>query len=265
MRIPTVSEPVLFCLKAASPEDNIPAEMRPARITKVWGCTPDNATVNLMVDLDGPNDVSGMLKAKSDSYVEGFQMWRSSAEYDPKCGEGTWCYVDDVYKYEEHVEQIIVKYEITHGRETIRAGAKGIYNTEKNTISFDNSDVTNLNTDLGAVYPADKFINQHISRMQAPAGFMPMIAIVESDGSEDPAERSAMIADMIRTMKDQEYREMRMAGMPAPMPGSLHKAMETRQKELAAPSPRTNRGQVLTSGDNEGENETRRQLQDTNA
>lgn len=250
MRIPTVGDPVLFTIAKASPQDNRPAERRPARITRVWNYKPTGATVNLIVDLDGPHDLAIVGKS---AQVEGFQMFRSSAVYDPNSGEGTWCYAEDLSEdIEERVEEIIITLDITHGREIIRAGAVGIWDSARNLISFDRADVAGLHADISPQYPANKFIDQHLARMKMPSGFFTTIIAVPSDGSESPDERQFLVGDMMRLMQDPDYRDERRSGRPAPMAGSIRRAIDELQRaEGRTPQPRDRR-QSLTVDENTG-------------
>lgn len=228
MEIPTTGRDVLFVLQPASPEDKQPAVIRPAKIISIWSYGPRQAVVNLSVILDGDRDatLASRLTLGTNCRVSDDMMFLyfTSSQYDPKLSApGTWCYD----RMEIHsVEEIIVDLDITHGREIISAGAVGIWDQKKDSLTFDRKNVGGISDDQLPVYPANKFFNLHMPRLTMPENYFPMMAVVESDGSESPDERRAFMGDLNRILHDRRYAQNRMAGMPAPETGSIAKARQ---------------------------------------
>lgn len=228
MRIPTIGEDVLFCLRAATAGQ--PAELRPAKITKIWGYGPDRATCDLFIFLNGEADRQ-MLESEKASVapmaVEGFCGSYTSASWSPKqdgMAISQFCYMPEK---SFNIESIVIEYEITHGREKIRAGAVASWNQEKDTLTFDKADITGGHPDMVPSFAAQEFFNWHMARIQLPEGYGIIVDVVESDGSESPDERAGLVYDIVRQNRDPIYRRMRWYGdLDAPEAGSLRKAKE---------------------------------------
>lgn len=195
MRIPQVGDPILFVLRAAKPDDKLPAIIRPGVIVNVGSYGPKHAEVNAVITIDGTNDTiaarNSNVRAMND-----LQAWATSVSYsEAKNNEAdTWHYAEDVYK---SCEEFRVIGPITHGRETIRKGAVGVWDQAKDTITFCAADVQGLHEDDTPSYPAQKFIDLHCARLEAPEGMIWMQEVrMREDDSEAGCEREQMMASM---------------------------------------------------------------------
>lgn len=190
MRIPKSGMRVGFVMRPASKDDKIPAEIRPAEITRVHNYSSDSATVNLIVTLDGPTDVE-IVRSKGYGNIDGFHLHCTNVNFDQnEQREMTFHF----YEMTPHsVEDVIVRADIMHGREMIRAGAIGVHDQLKNTITFPREMVQNCPTDMETIYRADLFIDQHCARLDAPNGHIWINTRAIDDGTERPWEHNRFL------------------------------------------------------------------------
>ena len=231
MYVPEHGAWVMFVAAGAS--EGQPAVIRAAQVTRVTGFNARECRCNLVVKLDGPNDVRWpTFSVDRGAHVMGFECFLENVSFGGEetknAAEGTWYWPESDYHYCSEIE---IVYDINHGRETIKAGAIGVVYTGDNTISFKAEDILNLPAGAEPVYPAGEFMNQHAPRLKLAKGEHWDIRNVLANAQEHPAEWAAFMKDLRRQQSDRLYREMRENGMPSQYEApSLRKAREEQSK-----------------------------------
>lgn len=190
MLIPRIGMPgVLFCVKPAM--NGEPAVFSPAQIVRVREYGTTMALVNLQVFGDGDD----MIEYKSAvSYNEGGNV------------EGTFCYFDEKERTGPRVEIVEAAHDIIHGREIVKAGAKGEWDQLLNTITFPVEFIEGMHPDQKPTYRADDFIDWHVARLVMPKGYQIIVQPVRNDdGRERPDERRQYMEDLMDEWSNSEW------------------------------------------------------------
>lgn len=209
MQIPQQGQRIMYV--AADGQTSDSPVVRAGVITRVNSYNADSCRCNLLVFMDGPNDMQPGFEGCT---VMGFQVYLEQVPFAERGGakQGYWYYPDNQIHECFNVE---TELEIQHGRETIRAGAIGRVDTSRDTIEFNESDITNLPKGEAPSYPASKFLNMHAPRIRLSGDRWWFETRMEATAEENPDERAAFLKDVRRQASDLTYRRMRQNGMPS--------------------------------------------------
>jgi hypothetical protein len=246
MRIPRSGDDVLFCIDEGSADFNTKPQFRPGQVLNVTNYAPNSAVVTLAVHIgQGDRDFLPNDYQPQQGIVPCIQ--RDSCQYSKEPKKGHWCYFEDAYPviHGYNVEEISADGEITHGRDIIRDGAMGIWDQQRNTVAFKREDVKwqdgsgktyDMPEQYEAIYPADYFLDQHVSRVKVPETYRTIVKWVQTDGQkETPDERRKYIRNYgmaIRDGIDASVLPPRLlAGLP-PRPEDLQKGLDMMQEAM---------------------------------
>jgi hypothetical protein len=201
MLIPRVGMSCLYVVNPSVPavegqEWQPPTDVRAALITKIDSYGPNGAFCTLSVmGADGSDNEAG---------------YKVGVKYNEKGEEaGTFMYMDESQLSGPRIEIMEVAWDITHGRETVKKGAKGVWDQLRNTIRFPTEFIEGMGQGQEPQYKANEFIDWHVARLVLPKNYIMAIQPYSSkeslSGRETPGERIRYVQDVMEQWENAEW------------------------------------------------------------